>query len=105
MLLVIESGAIYSATLTTLIILYKVRSWFQYVLVDAVCSIHEFLMPLAYISHLLVQISPIVVSTSSVFNEYRWVLMCLSIGSCVLHDHHSNWPWHYDTRWGDKLRI
>lgn len=37
MLLVIESGAIYSATLTTLLILYKTQSWFQYVLLDAVC--------------------------------------------------------------------
>jgi len=39
MLLVIESGAIYSATLTILIILYKVESWFQYVIVDAVSPI------------------------------------------------------------------
>jgi len=39
MLLVIESGAIYSATLTTLLILYKVKSWFQYVLLDAVSPI------------------------------------------------------------------
>lgn len=36
MLLVIESGAIYSATLTTLLILYKEQSWFQYVILDAV---------------------------------------------------------------------
>ena len=39
MLLVIESGAIYSATLTLLLILYKVQSWFQYVILDAVCSV------------------------------------------------------------------
>ncbi|KAF5381727.1 hypothetical protein D9615_005474 [Tricholomella constricta] len=39
MLLVIESGAIYSATLTTLLILYKTQSWFQYVLLDAVSPI------------------------------------------------------------------
>lgn len=36
MLLVLESGAVYSATLTTLLILYKTGSWFQYVLLDAV---------------------------------------------------------------------
>ncbi|KAJ3896862.1 hypothetical protein GG344DRAFT_84992 [Lentinula edodes] len=35
MLLVIESGAIYSATLLSLLILYKAESWFQYVLLDA----------------------------------------------------------------------
>ncbi|KAJ3920432.1 hypothetical protein F5877DRAFT_89463 [Lentinula edodes] len=34
-LLVIESGAIYSATLLSLLILYKAESWFQYVLLDA----------------------------------------------------------------------
>jgi len=39
MLLVIESGAIYSATLLTLLILYKANSWFQYVLLDAVSPI------------------------------------------------------------------
>lgn len=39
MLLVIESGAIYSVTLTTLLILYKAKSWFQYVLLDAVSPI------------------------------------------------------------------
>ncbi|RDB26826.1 hypothetical protein Hypma_005347 [Hypsizygus marmoreus] len=39
MLLVIESGAIYSATLTALLILYKTESWFQYVLLDAVSPI------------------------------------------------------------------
>ncbi|KAJ7360996.1 hypothetical protein DFH08DRAFT_951622 [Mycena albidolilacea] len=38
-LLVIESGAIYSATLMTLLILYKTESWFQYVLLDAVSPI------------------------------------------------------------------
>ncbi|KAF5381651.1 hypothetical protein D9615_005471 [Tricholomella constricta] len=39
MLLVIESGAIYSATLITLLILYEAKSWFQYVLIDAVSPI------------------------------------------------------------------
>ncbi|KAF9478003.1 hypothetical protein BDN70DRAFT_880537 [Pholiota conissans] len=39
MLLVIESGAIYSATLTSLLILYKTQSWFQYVLLDAISAI------------------------------------------------------------------
>lgn len=34
--LVLESGAVYSLTLTTLLILYKTGSWFQYVLLDAV---------------------------------------------------------------------
>ncbi|KAG7097508.1 hypothetical protein E1B28_004850 [Marasmius oreades] len=38
-LLVIESGAIYSATLIALLILYKVESWFQYVLLDAISPI------------------------------------------------------------------
>lgn len=37
MFLVLESGAVYSATLTALLILYKTGSWFQYVLLDAVC--------------------------------------------------------------------
>ncbi|KIJ34295.1 hypothetical protein M422DRAFT_782921 [Sphaerobolus stellatus SS14] len=39
MILVIESGAIYSATLLTLLILYKADSWFQYVLLDAISPI------------------------------------------------------------------
>ncbi|KAJ3841632.1 hypothetical protein EV361DRAFT_622033 [Lentinula raphanica] len=39
MLLVIESGAIYSATLLSLLILYKTESWFQYVLLDAISPI------------------------------------------------------------------
>jgi len=39
LLLVIESGAVYSATLLTLLILYKTDSWFQYVLLDAVSPI------------------------------------------------------------------
>ncbi|KAH7874738.1 uncharacterized protein C8R40DRAFT_1046619, partial [Lentinula edodes] len=39
MLLVIESGAIYSATLLSLLILYKAESWFQYVLLDAISPI------------------------------------------------------------------
>ena len=34
--LVLESGMVYSATLLTLLILYKTGSWFQYVLLDAV---------------------------------------------------------------------
>jgi len=38
-LLIIESGAIYSATLMTLLILYKSESWFQYVILDAVSPI------------------------------------------------------------------
>ncbi|KAL0568328.1 hypothetical protein V5O48_013662 [Marasmius crinis-equi] len=38
-MLVIESGAIYSATLITLLILYKAQSWFQYVLLDAISPI------------------------------------------------------------------
>ncbi|KAI0710098.1 hypothetical protein C8Q76DRAFT_798856 [Earliella scabrosa] len=37
--LVLESGAVYSATLTTLLILYKTGSWFQYVLLDAISPI------------------------------------------------------------------
>ncbi len=36
MFLVIESGAVYSVTLLVLLILYKVQSWFQYVILDAV---------------------------------------------------------------------
>ncbi|OCB90902.1 hypothetical protein A7U60_g1863 [Sanghuangporus baumii] len=34
-ILVIESGAVYSVTLLALLILYKAQSWFQYVLLDA----------------------------------------------------------------------
>ena len=34
MILVIESGAVYSVTLLTLLILYKAQSWFQYVLLE-----------------------------------------------------------------------
>ena len=34
--LILESGAVYSATLTALLILYRTGSWFQYVLLDAV---------------------------------------------------------------------
>jgi hypothetical protein len=34
--LVIESGAVYSLTLLVLLVLYKVQSWFQYVVLDAV---------------------------------------------------------------------
>ncbi|KAI0336216.1 hypothetical protein GY45DRAFT_590373 [Cubamyces sp. BRFM 1775] len=37
--LVLESGAVYSATLTTLLILYKTGSWFQYVLLDSISPI------------------------------------------------------------------
>jgi len=37
--LVLESGAVYSATLTALLILYKTGSWFQYVLLDAISPI------------------------------------------------------------------
>ncbi|KAI0352623.1 hypothetical protein OH77DRAFT_1408706, partial [Trametes cingulata] len=37
--LVLESGAVYSATLTALLILYKSSSWFQYVLLDAISPI------------------------------------------------------------------
>ncbi|PFH47786.1 hypothetical protein AMATHDRAFT_122242, partial [Amanita thiersii Skay4041] len=38
MLLIIESGAVYSTTLLALLILYNVGSWFEYVLLDAVRS-------------------------------------------------------------------
>ncbi|KAL5492766.1 hypothetical protein ACEPAI_4213 [Sanghuangporus weigelae] len=39
MLLIVESGAFYSATLMALLILYNVDSWFQYVVLDAVSPI------------------------------------------------------------------
>ena len=39
--LVLESGMVYSATLLTLLILYKTGSWFQYVLLDAVRTPHS----------------------------------------------------------------
>ncbi|KZT64356.1 hypothetical protein DAEQUDRAFT_769764 [Daedalea quercina L-15889] len=39
MVLIVESGALYSATLLALLILYNVGSWFQYVVLDAVSSI------------------------------------------------------------------
>ena len=58
--LVLESGAVYSATLLALLILYKTGSWFQYVLLDAVrriaqCSSGDNLHDTS-----IVQISPIV---------------------------------------------
>ncbi|KDQ26468.1 hypothetical protein PLEOSDRAFT_159616 [Pleurotus ostreatus PC15] len=37
--LVVESGAVYSATLLALLVLYKTESWFQYVLLDVVSPI------------------------------------------------------------------
>lgn len=39
MLLIVESGAAYSATLLALLILYNADSWFQYVVLDAVSPI------------------------------------------------------------------
>ena len=39
MLLIVESGAFYSATLLALLILYNADSWFQYVVLDAVSPI------------------------------------------------------------------
>ncbi|KAI0352622.1 hypothetical protein OH77DRAFT_770519 [Trametes cingulata] len=39
MVLIVESGAIYSATLLALLILYNVDSWFQYVILDSVSPI------------------------------------------------------------------
>ncbi|TBU49794.1 hypothetical protein BD309DRAFT_1014500 [Dichomitus squalens] len=39
MLLIVESGAIYSATLLALLILYNVDSWFQYVVLDAISAV------------------------------------------------------------------
>lgn len=41
-LLVVESGAVYSVTLLALLILYKTESWFQYVLLDAVSQLFFF---------------------------------------------------------------
>lgn len=38
LLLIVESGAIYSAALLVLLILYKSDSWFQYVILDAVST-------------------------------------------------------------------
>ncbi|OSD05842.1 hypothetical protein PYCCODRAFT_1361691, partial [Trametes coccinea BRFM310] len=37
--LVLESGAVYSLTLTALVVLYKTGSWFQYVLLDSISPI------------------------------------------------------------------
>ncbi|KAF8325935.1 hypothetical protein F5887DRAFT_1199493 [Amanita rubescens] len=39
LLLIVESGAIYSAALLVLLILYKSDSWFQYVILDAISSL------------------------------------------------------------------
>jgi hypothetical protein len=36
--IMVESGAIYSAALLALLILYKTDSWFQYVILDAVSA-------------------------------------------------------------------
>lgn len=34
--IVLESGALYSGTLITLLVLFETESWFQYILVDSV---------------------------------------------------------------------
>lgn len=39
LILIVESGALYSATLLALLVLYNTVSWFQYVVLDAVSSI------------------------------------------------------------------
>ncbi|KAI0336217.1 hypothetical protein GY45DRAFT_1316329 [Cubamyces sp. BRFM 1775] len=39
MVLIVESGAFYSATLLALLVLYNADSWFQYVVLDAVSAI------------------------------------------------------------------
>lgn len=39
LLVIVESGAVYSVTLMVLLILYNVDSWFQYVILDAVSPI------------------------------------------------------------------
>ena len=39
MLLIVESGALYSTTLLALLILYNVDSWFQYVVLDAISAV------------------------------------------------------------------
>lgn len=39
LVLIVESGALYSATLLALLVLYNVGSWFQYVVLDAVSAI------------------------------------------------------------------
>lgn len=39
LVLIVESGALYSATLLALLVLYNADSWFQYVVLDAVSSI------------------------------------------------------------------
>ncbi|KAI0652663.1 hypothetical protein C8Q79DRAFT_1005830 [Trametes meyenii] len=39
MILIVESGALYSATLLALLVLYNADSWFQYVILDAVSPI------------------------------------------------------------------
>ena len=38
LLITVESGAVYSAALLVLLILYKTDSWFQYVILDAVSN-------------------------------------------------------------------
>ena len=39
LVLIVESGALYSSTLLVLLVLYNVGSWFQYVVLDAVSAI------------------------------------------------------------------
>lgn len=48
LLIIVESGAFYSATLLALLILYNVDSWFQYVVLDAVSPIVVSLFPYLY---------------------------------------------------------
>ena len=67
MLLIVESGALYSATLLALLILYNVDSWFQYVVLDA--------------------ISAVVVSARIPVRVMEWAITGAFQGHRVLRDH------------------
>ena len=75
MFLVLESGAVYSLTLTALLVLYKCESWFQYVLVDAVSV--DLLRKAFQLGHLQFIYAD--------FTHRR---------PCLLHDYHLHWSRH-----------
>ena len=108
MILVIESGAVYSATLLALLILYKAQSWFQYVLLDAVSSFPRVCFFGFQISAHIgrassAQISPIVVSSALKLAQDLELTSCalsrlMNQGTCILDDYRTNRPRDYDTR-------
>ena len=75
MFLLLESGAVYSLTLTALLVLYKCESWFQYVLVDAVSvALLRRAFQLGHLQFIYADFT------------HRW--------PCLLHDYHLRWSRH-----------